>query len=168
MLTPLLLFLIVCGQAILNGGAPAPAGDCNMVCVGNPNEFCGGPNRLNVYNYTANDLPSGPGGGGGGGGGGGSLPHDTTLPAPWTYGGCWVYVFPLTSTRSLSSWLIERTYDFLATTHSDASHLSERERALPRLSIPVSLCVRPVATPSPVSNMQVSHHHNFIPSREPY
>ncbi|KAJ2932171.1 hypothetical protein H1R20_g4934, partial [Candolleomyces eurysporus] len=83
--------ILVCGQAILNGGAPAPEADCNMVCAGNPNQFCGGPNRLNVYNYTGTDLPAGPGGGGGGGGDpvGGPTPA-TDLPTPWTYGGCWV------------------------------------------------------------------------------
>jgi hypothetical protein len=30
-----------------------------MVCSGNSGEFCGGPNRLNVYNYTGTGLGSG-------------------------------------------------------------------------------------------------------------
>ncbi|KAF8242298.1 hypothetical protein K440DRAFT_591049 [Wilcoxina mikolae CBS 423.85] len=38
-----------CGNVFSNGGAPATSG-CNMPCNGNSSEFCGGPNRLNVYN----------------------------------------------------------------------------------------------------------------------
>lgn len=47
-----------CNTAIVNGGAPAEAGDCNMLCAGNSTEYCGGPNRLNMYNYTGTDLPT--------------------------------------------------------------------------------------------------------------
>ena len=68
-----------------------------MTCAGNSSEFCGGPNRLNVYNYTGTDLPpiTNPGGGGGGGGGGGNngapvFPVTSGLPAPWTYSSCYV------------------------------------------------------------------------------
>jgi len=99
------LLLTVCGHAILNGGAPVPSEDCNMVCNGNPNELCGGPNRLNVYNYTGSALPdtiSPPDDGNGGDDGGGPPPNPGATPQPganltepWTYGGCWVYV-PLT------------------------------------------------------------------------
>ncbi|KAK3940061.1 glyoxal oxidase-like protein [Diplogelasinospora grovesii] len=39
-----------CGNTIANGGAPATSG-CNMVCNGNSSEICGGPSRLNVYDY---------------------------------------------------------------------------------------------------------------------
>lgn len=40
-----------CGNAFMNGGAPAPDGldGCSMPCNGNSSEFCGGPNRLDVY-----------------------------------------------------------------------------------------------------------------------
>jgi hypothetical protein len=40
-----------CGNSFSNGGAPAPDGTvgCNMLCNGNTTEYCGGPNRLNVY-----------------------------------------------------------------------------------------------------------------------
>jgi hypothetical protein len=41
-----------------------------MACAGNSAELCGGPNRLNVYNYTGTDLPTSGGGSTGGGGGG--------------------------------------------------------------------------------------------------
>ncbi|KAJ7659270.1 copper radical oxidase [Mycena polygramma] len=81
-----------CGPAIVNGGAPEPISDCNMPCAGNISEFCGGPNRLTVFNYTGTDLPPPPSGGGGGGGGGatGVTAIATDLPTPWAYVGCFV------------------------------------------------------------------------------
>ncbi|KAI0058608.1 copper radical oxidase [Artomyces pyxidatus] len=83
-----------CATSIANGGVPEPATDCSMTCSGNSSEFCGGPNRLNVYNYTGTDLPpiSNPGGGGGGGGGGGApvFPVTSGLPPSWEYAACYV------------------------------------------------------------------------------
>ena len=40
-----------CGSGVANGGGPAKDGNvgCNMACAGNQYEWCGGPNRLNVY-----------------------------------------------------------------------------------------------------------------------
>ena len=69
-----------------------------MTCDGNPNEYCGGPDRLDLYTGTATTPTSTAGGGGGGGGGGtstGPTPTPTgddgaTLPAGWKYDGCWV------------------------------------------------------------------------------
>lgn len=55
---PLTLLSKDCGTAIANDGAPTCQTDCSVVCPGNSSEFCGGPNRLNVYNYTGTDLPS--------------------------------------------------------------------------------------------------------------
>ncbi|KAI0925387.1 hypothetical protein AcV7_005644 [Taiwanofungus camphoratus] len=84
-----------CGLEFDNGGVPIPLSDCTMPCAGNSSEFCGGPNALDVYNYTGT-LPNGPtnpGGGGGGGGGGSSTPvYPVTsgLPSPWEYAGCYV------------------------------------------------------------------------------
>ncbi|KAL2134895.1 hypothetical protein VTI74DRAFT_10530 [Chaetomium olivicolor] len=46
-----------CGNAIANGGAPATSG-CSMTCNGNSSEFCGGPNRLNVYNFGGQYNPT--------------------------------------------------------------------------------------------------------------
>jgi hypothetical protein len=42
-----------CDNAIMNGGAIAPDGNlqCNMACRGNTAEWCGGPNRLDLYTY---------------------------------------------------------------------------------------------------------------------
>lgn len=39
----------------MNGGGPAPDGNalCDMPCKGNSAETCGGPNRLDVYQYTS-------------------------------------------------------------------------------------------------------------------
>lgn len=65
-----------------------------MTCGGNSSEYCGGPNRLNLYNYTAGSTSSGGGGTTGGGGTGGSgtgpSPVTTGLPGTWTYGACYV------------------------------------------------------------------------------
>ncbi|KAF4622575.1 hypothetical protein D9613_009394 [Agrocybe pediades] len=82
-----------CASAIANGGTQAALTDCNMVCQGNSSEFCGGPNRLNVYNYTGTDLPVVSTGGGGGGGTGtavGVFPVLSGLPTGWSYNACWV------------------------------------------------------------------------------
>jgi hypothetical protein len=70
-----------------------------MVCNGNASEFCGGPNRLNVYNYTGTDLPpiTVPGGGGGGGTGTPVFPVTSGLLTGWAYNACWVYVTCLSS-----------------------------------------------------------------------
>ncbi|KAK7018349.1 WSC domain-containing protein [Favolaschia claudopus] len=84
-----------CGTSIASGAAQTPTTDCNMLCAGNSQELCGGPNRLSLYNYTGSDRPTGPvGGGGNGGGGGGGGPSTvfpvTDLPKPWSYIGCFV------------------------------------------------------------------------------
>lgn len=42
----------VCGNTVANGGMPATSG-CNMLCAGNRTEYCGGPNRLNLYEFEA-------------------------------------------------------------------------------------------------------------------
>jgi len=41
-----------CDTAISNGGVPIAATSCNMACQGNSSELCGGPNALNVYNFS--------------------------------------------------------------------------------------------------------------------
>ncbi|KAK1231928.1 hypothetical protein PQX77_004947 [Marasmius sp. AFHP31] len=80
-----------CDTAIVQPGAPTPLTDCNMPCAGNTSQFCGGPNRLNVYNYTGTDLPPVAGGGGGGVGGGNAVaPVTSGLPSPWKYTACYV------------------------------------------------------------------------------
>lgn len=81
-----------CGNSIGGTNGPAPDGlkGCNMPCNGNASEYCGGPNRLDMYKA-------------GGTGGTSPPPAQTTakppaatsgtataLPSGWTYKGCYV------------------------------------------------------------------------------
>lgn len=82
-----------CGNAFSNGGGPAPDGfsGCNMLCNGNSSEYCGGPNRLDMYSFN-----------GAGTGTTSATATSTTqttvtgtgsasgLPTGWTYKGCYV------------------------------------------------------------------------------
>ena len=86
---------IDCDSALRNGAVSEPLTDCNMPCNGNGSEFCGGPDRLNVYNYTGTNLPPltppvGGGGNGGGGAGGSPVFPAVNLPGSWSYNACWV------------------------------------------------------------------------------
>jgi hypothetical protein len=79
-----------CDSQIRNQGVPATSG-CTMTCNGNPQETCGGPNRLNMYQL------------------GGTAPSaviasasasataagSTGIPTGWSYGGCYVDNNPL-------------------------------------------------------------------------
>ncbi|KAH8908759.1 hypothetical protein BR93DRAFT_502707 [Coniochaeta sp. PMI_546] len=38
-----------CGDSLASSSASAPLSDCNMVCTGNPLEYCGAGNRLELY-----------------------------------------------------------------------------------------------------------------------
>lgn len=71
-------YFLGCGNAIVNGGSPAPDGSagCNMACNGNSAEICGGPNRLDVYQYSS----SGSGGGGSTGVGKRGLAYNNNNP----------------------------------------------------------------------------------------
>lgn len=98
----LILCCPVCDTAISNGGGPIDANFCNMACQGNSTELCGGPNALNVFNFTGTitgpPTLQPPAGGGGGGGidntGNPVFVVDTpgVLPTPWAYSGCYVFV----------------------------------------------------------------------------
>jgi hypothetical protein len=82
---------IDCGNALQNGGAPAPDGNaqCNMHCAGNTGEICGGPNRLNLYSYSASSTTTSQS----------SSPTATGNPLPgWTFLGCYT---DSVNTRSL-------------------------------------------------------------------
>jgi len=46
-----------CGNTIANGAVLASDG-CTMTCAGNSSEICGGPGRLNIYNYQNQYDPS--------------------------------------------------------------------------------------------------------------
>ena len=43
-----------CDNELRNGGGPAPDGEaqCTMPCNGDPEQMCGGPDRLNLYHYV--------------------------------------------------------------------------------------------------------------------
>lgn len=76
-----------CGNSIGGSGAPASTADCNMPCTGDNTQSCGGPNRLNLYNYTGTPPTTPPP----------NNPPGTTdvspvtrLPGNWTYNGCWM------------------------------------------------------------------------------
>ena len=51
-----------CGNTISNGGTLAPEGasGCNVLCKGNASEYCGGPSRLNLYNFNGTFTPPPP------------------------------------------------------------------------------------------------------------
>ena len=42
-----------CGNSLAASSQEAPIGECNMLCSGNPLEFCGAGNRLELYSTTA-------------------------------------------------------------------------------------------------------------------
>jgi hypothetical protein len=41
-----------CGNTIANGATIAADNGCTMLCNGNSSEICGGPSRLNVYDFN--------------------------------------------------------------------------------------------------------------------
>jgi hypothetical protein len=57
-----------CGDSLAASSASAPLSDCSMVCTGNPLEYCGAGNRLELYinnstgttTTTATPPPAGP------------------------------------------------------------------------------------------------------------
>ncbi|KAL4076636.1 glyoxal oxidase [Scleroderma yunnanense] len=78
-----------CGATLDYGSVPTAASDCDMTCAGNSSEYCGGPNRLNLYNYTGT-LTTSSTGGGGNELTSGPAPVKSGLAGNWTYGGCYV------------------------------------------------------------------------------
>lgn len=79
-----------CGNKFETGSVSAPPGDCNMLCAGDQNEYCGSGNRLSVYikngtevststaSSTSGPTSSAPG-----------TPVVTGFPDGWTDQGCW-------------------------------------------------------------------------------
>jgi hypothetical protein len=67
-----------CDNFVYNGGAlAANQDDCNVRCAGNPNEYCGGPNRVSMFSVGTPQVFQPPG------------PQTSGLPTGWTYSGCW-------------------------------------------------------------------------------
>lgn len=57
MLTTLLGY---CGNGLEAGSVVAPVTDCSMVCAGNPLEYCGNGNRLELYKLTSAPTTAAP------------------------------------------------------------------------------------------------------------
>ncbi|KAH8590515.1 WSC domain-containing protein [Bisporella sp. PMI_857] len=81
-----------CGNSLNAGSIPASLADCSFTCPGNPDEYCGAGNRLELYRAgppptgtttetvtptSASTTTSAP-------------PVSTDFPAGWTNQGCWV------------------------------------------------------------------------------
>ncbi|KKA28638.1 hypothetical protein TD95_001872 [Thielaviopsis punctulata] len=66
-----------CGNAILNNASRADATDCNAACRGNPDEMCGGPDRMTILSAggppTIEAVP---------------VPQTAGLGGSWSYVGC--------------------------------------------------------------------------------
>jgi hypothetical protein len=86
-----------CDDTPQNYGGPAPDGSvgCNMACQGDSTEKCGGPSRLNVYQFNASALPARPSGSAKPGG------VNETAILPFTYQGC--YTDDMQGGRALSN-----------------------------------------------------------------
>ncbi|KAL2197417.1 hypothetical protein P885DRAFT_77108 [Corynascus similis CBS 632.67] len=72
-----------CGNTLAATSSDAPLADCSMPCSGNPAQYCGGPNRLELYEDTSATPAAQP-----------SQPTAVTATAPsdssstWTWYGC--------------------------------------------------------------------------------
>jgi len=91
-----------CGNSVVNGGAQTTNDGCDMVCQADSAHYCGGPDRLNLYEYNGVVPPPPPPPGSVG-------PVTTGLPSPWHYAACYVdnqfgrilgYTVPASSTNS--------------------------------------------------------------------
>jgi WSC domain len=81
-----------CDNAFKNGGGPAPDGNalCDMACNGNPAETCGGPDRLDAYQFNSSGDPPATTTQSSGAATSTAPSTATGLPAGWAYYGCWV------------------------------------------------------------------------------
>ena len=81
-----------CGNTLTAPGGPAPDGlaGCNMLCNGNQTEYCGGPNRLDLYKKGAS--PTSAAGTTTAAATSSAAPTSaaTGLPTGWSYKGCWI------------------------------------------------------------------------------
>ncbi|KAK3994786.1 putative fungistatic metabolite [Cladorrhinum sp. PSN332] len=91
-----------CGNSLNAGSSPAPESDCNMLCAGNPLEYCGSGNRLELYKLPGESSTSSSATGTGTSTQAstvatsttsttaptGTLQHQPTV-SPYTLAGCW-------------------------------------------------------------------------------
>lgn len=64
-----------CGNTLHSTSANVSLSDCSMTCAGNPLQYCGGPNRIELYEQDAIVAPPAP-----------SQP--TTVGTSWTFHNC--------------------------------------------------------------------------------
>jgi len=67
-----------CGNSFGNGSTSVPDTECNVLCPGNVNQFCGAGNRLSVYIRNGTIAPPTP------------TNPPAILPSGWAAQGCWV------------------------------------------------------------------------------
>lgn len=81
-----------CDNTFKNGGGPAPDGNalCDMACNGNPAETCGGPDRLDAYQFNSSGDPTGTTTQSSDAATSTAPSTATGIPAGWAYYGCWV------------------------------------------------------------------------------
>ena len=125
-----------------------------MLCAGNQSEFCGGPNRLNAYNYTGTGLSIADSGGMTAVGG--PFPVLSGLPTGWAYNACWVYVIFL---FSCFVFLMGSMCCLLVITLMGGSSLSSLKARLPTLLSLVSLDALLITLRSLVPNTLVSRRN---------
>ncbi|KAF4556435.1 WSC domain-containing protein 3 [Elsinoe fawcettii] len=79
------------GSTLVPGATPADT-SCNMLCGGNSSEYCGGPNRLNMYKLNSTiTLPPTPAG-----------PGNVPVIGKYTYAGCYSEA---TTSRALTGFI---------------------------------------------------------------
>lgn len=75
-----------CGNTVHPTSTEASLEDCSMTCTGNPYQYCGGPNRLELYETDGVVAPAGP--------------SQPVTVGTWTFYGC---VTEATAARALGS-----------------------------------------------------------------
>ena len=81
-----------CGNDLTAPGGPAPDGlaGCNMLCNGNQTEYCGGPNRLDLYKKGATATSAAGTTTAAATSSAAPTSAATGLPTGWSYQGCWI------------------------------------------------------------------------------
>lgn len=75
-----------CGNTLHPTSTEAALEDCSMTCTGNPYQYCGGPNRLELYEAAGAEAPP--------------APSQPATVGAWTFHGC---MTEATGARALAS-----------------------------------------------------------------
>lgn len=78
-----------CGNSLAASSIAAPKTDCNVPCMGNTAQKCGGGNRLDVYVKNGTAIPTKPTGTSSVASTSTSTPLASGLPAGWVSDGCY-------------------------------------------------------------------------------